>query len=82
MKQLQEASINMAYCDQSEPLPQSSSYYLVQQMDAMNLVQDLSTQLLNMVRSNVEINSLAFILRNLILQVGTNIVMNSVEIRD
>jgi hypothetical protein len=81
MKQLQEASINMAYCDQSEPLQQSTSYYLVQQMDAMNLVQDLSTQLLNLVRSNAEINSLAYILRNLILQAGTNIVMKSAEIR-
>ncbi|PNF34572.1 hypothetical protein B7P43_G10638 [Cryptotermes secundus] len=48
MKQLQQASIDMAYCDQSEPLQQNTSCYLVQQMDAMNLVQDLSTQLLNL----------------------------------
>jgi hypothetical protein len=68
MKQLQEASINMAYCDQSEPLQQSTSCCLVQQMDAMNLVQDLSTQLLNLVCGNAEINSTVFILRNLILQ--------------
>jgi hypothetical protein len=73
MKQLQEASINMAYCDQSEPLQQSTSCYIVQQMDAMNLVQDLSTQLLNLVCSNAEINN--------ILRAGENIIMKFAEIR-
>jgi hypothetical protein len=62
MKQLQEANISMAYCDQSEPLQQSSGFYLGQQMDAMNLVQDLSTQLLNLVRSYVPIHSMIFVL--------------------
>jgi hypothetical protein len=57
MKQLQEANINMAYCDPSEP-QQSTSLHLVQQMDAVNLVQDLSTQLLSLVCSNAELNSM------------------------
>lgn len=51
MKQLQEANINMAACDQNEPLQQSCGSYLGQQMDAMSLVQDLSTQLLKLVGS-------------------------------
>jgi len=41
----------MASCDQNEPLQQSSSSHLGHQMDAMNLVQDLSTQLLSLVGS-------------------------------
>jgi len=51
MKQLQEANINMAACDENEPLQQRCSSYLSQQLDAMNVVQDLSTQLLKLVGS-------------------------------
>jgi len=51
MKQLQEANINMAACDQNEPLQQSCNSYLGQQLDAICLVQDLSTQLLKLVGS-------------------------------
>jgi len=51
MKQLQEANINMAAYDQNEPLQQSCSSYLGQHMGAINLVQDLSTQLLKLVGS-------------------------------
>jgi hypothetical protein len=57
MKQLQEANINMAYCDGRESQLQSTNFYLVQQTDAMSLVQDLSNQLLNLVCSDLVINS-------------------------
>ncbi|PSN31702.1 hypothetical protein C0J52_26257 [Blattella germanica] len=49
MKQLQEANINIASCEQADPLPQ-----IHQQVDVVSLVQDLSTQLLSL---EPEVNS-------------------------
>jgi hypothetical protein len=58
MKQLQEANINMATCDQNKPSQQSASSHLGQQMDAINLVQALSTQLLSLVGSYLTFSEL------------------------
>ena len=49
VKQLQEANISIAACDQKESLQQSSTSHVRNQADAVYLVQDLSTQLLSLV---------------------------------
>ena len=49
VKQLQEANISMAACDQTASLPESSVSHFRHQVDAVHLVQDLSTQLLTLV---------------------------------
>jgi cell fate (sporulation/competence/biofilm development) regulator YmcA (YheA/YmcA/DUF963 family) len=73
MKQLQEANINMASCEQNEALQQSSGSYIGQQVDAINVVQDLSTQLLSLVCNCVVINETNLILSALMLYDRNNI---------
>ncbi|KAJ9576858.1 hypothetical protein L9F63_006557 [Diploptera punctata] len=48
MKQLQEANISMASCDQTPTHQQASTSHVYHKVDAVNLVQDLSTQLLTL----------------------------------